>query len=119
MYSLEIRTLYHGSFYHRMQSMEIHKEVQTIDEMIERDFTFFIYDYSSDLFKGIDKILNIEAFYLQISDSAGPYKARTNPTITFGIREHEILQSNEAVVLNISQKLKHRSNQKSSKFNIF
>lgn len=56
IYSLVIRTLYHGSFYHRMQSIESHKEVQTIDEMIDQQFTFFIYDYSLDLFNGTERV---------------------------------------------------------------
>lgn len=56
IYSLVIRAVYQGSFYHLLQSNERHKEVETIDEMIANDFTFYIFDYTFDLFKNTEKI---------------------------------------------------------------
>lgn len=56
IYSLVIRAVYQGSFYHLLQSNNRHKEVETIDEMIANDFTFYIFDYTFDLFKNTEKI---------------------------------------------------------------
>lgn len=56
MFSLIIRTLFQGSFYQLLHSNERHKEVQTIDEMIEKDFKFLIFGYTFDLFQGTEKI---------------------------------------------------------------
>lgn len=41
MYSLIIRTLYQGSYFELLKSNKRHKEVQSIDEMIENDFKFY------------------------------------------------------------------------------
>lgn len=58
IYALIIRTAYQSSFYNLLQTNDRHKEVQTIDEMIDRDFTFYIFDYMFDLFKDTEKIAN-------------------------------------------------------------
>lgn len=44
LYSMIIRTLYQGSFYWFMQTDRHKKEVQSIDEMIEQDFKFYIFE---------------------------------------------------------------------------
>jgi Bacterial extracellular solute-binding proteins, family 3 len=47
MYSLIIRTIYQASFYQLLKSNKRHREVQSVDEMIEKDFK--IYSFSSYL----------------------------------------------------------------------
>lgn len=56
IYSLVIRTLYQVSFYQLIQSNKHHQEVQSIDEMIARDFKFYAYTLDIDLFQGTDAI---------------------------------------------------------------
>jgi uncharacterized membrane protein (GlpM family) len=58
IYSLIIRTVYQASFYKLMQSNAKHREVQSLDEMIEKDFKFYIHMANEDLLrasKGISK----------------------------------------------------------------
>lgn len=44
MFCLVMRTLYQGSFYRLLQSDMAHKMVQSIDDMVEQGFTFYIYE---------------------------------------------------------------------------
>ena len=53
MYSLVIRTVYQGWFYIVLQSNKYH-QVQTIDEMIQKDFTLFVYKGHADMFEGTE-----------------------------------------------------------------
>lgn len=53
LYSVVIRTVYQGSFYHLMQSGSHDKEVQSIEEMIEKDFTFYAFKGNEDAYEGI------------------------------------------------------------------
>lgn len=56
MYSLIIRTIYQGSFYKTMRSHKRIKEVQSIDEMIEKDFRFYTYKGDATAFQGTEAI---------------------------------------------------------------
>ena len=56
LYSLVIRTLYQGSFYNLMRSNPRLKGVQTIEEMITKDFTFYTYEGDFFAFKGTKAI---------------------------------------------------------------
>lgn len=56
LYSLVIRTLYQGSFYILMRSHKGIKEVQSIDEMIEKDFVYIVYKGNSDILEGSETL---------------------------------------------------------------
>lgn len=56
--ALVIRTLYQGSFYELMKSNRRYKEVQTIEDMIDEDFSFYIFEYIWDNFQGSEKIIS-------------------------------------------------------------
>jgi hypothetical protein len=64
MYSLVIRTLYQASFYEILKSNKKYGEVQTIDEMIEKDFRFYVYFDSVDLLHGKEEVR--KRFVLQV-----------------------------------------------------
>lgn len=49
MYSLVIRTLYQGSYYKILKSSMQYKEVQSIDEMIAKDFIFYLHPGIADI----------------------------------------------------------------------
>lgn len=53
MYSLVVRSLYQGSFIRLLQSNSRHKEMQTINEIIQGDYTFYAYRGSIDILGGI------------------------------------------------------------------
>lgn len=50
MYSLVIRTLYQASYYKFLQSDEYNSPVASVDEMVEKDFTFYGTQLTSDIF---------------------------------------------------------------------
>lgn len=56
IYSMVIRTLYQGSYFQLMQSNRRHKEVQSIAEMIEKDFELFVETGNEDLYQGSDAV---------------------------------------------------------------
>lgn len=56
--SLVIRTIYNGSYYQFLKSNKHHKRVETVTEMVENDFTFYVYNGGEDLFTGMDAIKN-------------------------------------------------------------
>jgi Ligated ion channel L-glutamate- and glycine-binding site len=58
MYSLVIRTLYQASFYKLLKSNIKHPEVQSIDEMIKKDFKFYVYYGIEDLVNATDAMKN-------------------------------------------------------------
>lgn len=58
LYSLVLRTLYQGSYYQFLQSNRQHKKVETIEEMVENDFSIYVDVGSSDLFSGSEIIKN-------------------------------------------------------------
>jgi hypothetical protein len=58
IYSLVIRSAYQGSYFKLMQSEEKHKEVQSIDEMIEKDFKFYLTLTMADVFQEDERIKN-------------------------------------------------------------
>lgn len=45
MYSLIVRTVYQASFYQILKSNRHHKEAQTIDEMVNRNYTIYFPDF--------------------------------------------------------------------------
>jgi Ligated ion channel L-glutamate- and glycine-binding site len=52
MFCLVMRSLYQGSLFKFLQSDGRHKEVQSVDEMIKRDFKFFMFGTSVELIQG-------------------------------------------------------------------
>lgn len=65
MYCLVMRTLYTGSLYRFLQSKVNHKEVQSIDEMVQKDFKFYTVSSIIDLIQGQKRIFErlIEIFF--------------------------------------------------------
>jgi hypothetical protein len=49
IYSLVIRSLYQGSYFELMQSNQKHQEVQSFDEMVEKDFKLYAIDGVTDV----------------------------------------------------------------------
>ena len=56
IYSLVIRTLYQGSFFKLLTSNKRNKEVQTINEMIEKDFKFYVYEGNEDIYHAFKEV---------------------------------------------------------------
>lgn len=58
MYSLVIRSLYQGSFFKLMQSNKQHKKVQSVEEMIKKNFKFYVPSGIADLLQGTEIMQN-------------------------------------------------------------
>lgn len=56
MYSLIVRTLYQGSFYELMNSDKHDERILSIEEMVKKDFTFYVYLGYADIFQGTEAI---------------------------------------------------------------
>lgn len=56
LYSLVMRTVYQGKFYQLLRSSKHHKEVQSIDEMVQKDFKFYVYSEHADMYSGTEAI---------------------------------------------------------------
>ncbi|KAG5674082.1 hypothetical protein PVAND_004069 [Polypedilum vanderplanki] len=56
LFCLVMRSLYQGSLYRFLQTNMRNKEVQSIDEMIERDYKFYLVPSILDLFEGQPRI---------------------------------------------------------------
>lgn len=56
IFCLVMRTIYQGSLYRFLQSTISHKEVQSIDEMIQRDYKFYVVPSILDLIVGQPRI---------------------------------------------------------------
>lgn len=56
IFCLVMRTLYTGSLYRFLRAKVYHKEAQSIDEMIQRDYKFYTVSSILDLFKGQSRI---------------------------------------------------------------
>ena len=56
MYSLVIRTAYQGAYYGFLKSNQQHNQPNTIDEMIDKDFRFYFFDWTTDFFADIEKL---------------------------------------------------------------
>ena len=56
MYTLVLRAAYQGSYYELLRSDKKVGEVQSIDEMIEKDFEFYVDEAYADTFLGTDAI---------------------------------------------------------------
>ncbi|KAG5681326.1 hypothetical protein PVAND_010773 [Polypedilum vanderplanki] len=54
---LVLRSVYQGSLYKFLQSDGRHKDIQTIQELIDNKFTFLTYETNLDLIKGTPKLL--------------------------------------------------------------
>lgn len=53
LFTLVLRSIYQGSLYRFLQSDERHREVQSVEEMLEECFTFYAFESSTlDLIKG-------------------------------------------------------------------
>jgi hypothetical protein len=50
IFCLVMRTLYQASLYNFLQSNIQHKEAQSVDDMIERDYKFYYLSSVKDLF---------------------------------------------------------------------
>lgn len=71
LYSLVIRSLYQGTFFVNMQSNEQQKQVQSVNEMISKNFIFYAPENFADLFRGIEIMkdrLDATCFKLFISE---------------------------------------------------
>lgn len=53
IYTLIMRTLYQGLYFEALHSGKRHKEVQSVDEMIEKNFKFYTPQYYIELIRGI------------------------------------------------------------------
>lgn len=58
MYAMVMRSVYQGSFYKLMQSGKRHKEVQSIEQMIKDDYTFYIFPGLTEVIQGVDGLKN-------------------------------------------------------------
>lgn len=58
MYSLVVRTIYQAAYYNFMQRNKHQKIADTIDEMIQKDFTIYIHPGFLEFFKDADLIKN-------------------------------------------------------------
>lgn len=58
IYCLVIRTLYQGSFFELLHANKHFNEVQSIDEMVENDFTFYAQSGIAGLFYGSEAVKN-------------------------------------------------------------
>lgn len=56
IYCLVLRTLYQGSFFELLHSNKRYAEVQSVDEMIERDFKFYAQSGIAGLFQGSEAV---------------------------------------------------------------
>lgn len=56
IFCLIMRSLYQGSLYRFLQTKIYHKEVQSIDEMVERDYRFYVVPSILDLIEGHQRI---------------------------------------------------------------
>lgn len=63
MLCLVMRSIYQGSIFQFLQSDGKHKEVQSIDEMIAKDFTFFMFESSLDFVQNHTEILKRTKFF--------------------------------------------------------
>lgn len=58
LYALVIRTLYQGSYYRFLQSNRHHKRFESVKEMVENDFLFYVYEGAMDTFSGSELLRN-------------------------------------------------------------
>lgn len=70
MYCLVIRTLYQGSFFELLRSNKRYAEVQSVDEMIERNFKFYAQSGIAGLFQGSEAIRSRSKLSLVHSNKA-------------------------------------------------
>lgn len=73
IYSLIIRNLYQGSFFKISQSRKHHKEIESVNEIIEKDYKIYVLDGLAVFFRGTEAMKtrlktskNVHKFYSQI-----------------------------------------------------
>lgn len=57
LFSIIFRTLYAGSYYKQMQLSKKVQQVQSIEEMIEKNYQFYIFDHLMDLFDPTSRLM--------------------------------------------------------------
>ncbi|XP_070491068.1 ionotropic receptor 21a-like [Chironomus tepperi] len=55
---LVLRSIYQGSLYQFLQSDKRHREIQSVDEMIKKDFTFLMYESGADILRNNTEIIS-------------------------------------------------------------
>lgn len=68
LYTMVIRTLYQGYYYELLKSNIRIKEVQTISEMIERDYKFIVLPGSEDLYTEFESTQHRWRFFVKFSE---------------------------------------------------
>lgn len=63
LFCLILRNTYQGAIFKFLQSDGRHKEIQTIDEMLKQEFTFYMYESSFDLIQNNSEIMKRTKFY--------------------------------------------------------
>lgn len=63
IFCLILRNIYQGSIFKFLQSDGRHKEVQSIDEMLKKDFTFYMFESSYDFVQNQSEIMKRTKFY--------------------------------------------------------
>lgn len=58
LYSLIMRTLYQGAFFKLLKSNKRLEEVQTIEEIVERDYKLYVFPWTADLFQEAEATKN-------------------------------------------------------------
>lgn len=58
MHLIVIRTLYQGSYLKLMQSNKHHKQVESINEMIDQNFKFYLFPWVIDVFHEYEAMKN-------------------------------------------------------------
>jgi hypothetical protein len=86
MYSLVIRTVYQGSFYRLMKSNAKHREVQTINEMIKKDFKFCVHVGNEDLYQSTE-------ISKKIFNKTVPEMRQIRPRVNNGSEEGSVYES--------------------------
>lgn len=61
LYSLVIRNLYQASYYKFSQSNKHHKKVQSVEEMANKDFKFYVYEGIAEIFSSTEVVKNRSA----------------------------------------------------------
>lgn len=54
---LVLRSIYQGSLFQFLQSDKRHREIQSVDEMIKKDFTFYMYESGADILQNHTEII--------------------------------------------------------------
>lgn len=80
MFTLVMRSLYQGSVFRFMQLDLRHKQVETIDEMIEEGFTFYFFDLNSSLLMTNERIKKSMIKLYELEKQSPNMRALQDPT---------------------------------------